>query len=366
MPILLAMRILWVFNHPAPYKVDFFNELGKRADLEVLFERGSEADREKGFYSEKPTNFKAVFLNALPLGPHNSYTNGIIPYLKKDYDVIVINGWSTFGEMKSIDYLKKHGKKYVFAINGGLTKNKCLFPLESIKKHYISGADLYLCPDDNSRSYLLHYGAEESRIKLYPYSTVYEREVLSKPISKEERKTFYESKGIKAKNVYVAAGQIIRRKNPLRLISYFSKAGKENALVFLGSGKLENKAKELVKKLHMENVYFPGFKNKQETLKYLGNADASIFLTKEDIYGHVVNESLSQGTPVIASPFSNAARKLISNGVNGYLVNSEKEFLIALGNSLSEQMRENALKTARSQTLEEMAKVHLDILGAIQ
>ena len=33
------MRVLIIFNHPAPYKVSVFNELAKYVDLTVLFER---------------------------------------------------------------------------------------------------------------------------------------------------------------------------------------------------------------------------------------------------------------------------------------------------------------------------------------
>lgn len=355
------MKILWVFNHPAPYKVDFFNELGKHAQLRVLFERGREADREKAFYYSSPLNFEAVFLKSLPLGPHNSYSFGLLPYLKEPYDVIVINGWSTFGEMKAISYLRKKGIPYVFAINGGIIKKHGCLPLEKLKEHYIKGADLYLCPDQNSARYLTHYGAEENRIRFFPYSTVFQKDVRNASLTKEERKAFYEQRGIKARNVYVSVGQFIKRKDPLTLIEYFKDAPKEDALVLLGSGPLKGKMEKEIKKLGLHNVYLPGYKDREETLAYLAHAEASIFLTKEDIYGHVVNESLSQGTPVIASPFSNAALKLIKDGSTGYIIKNKDEFLMALQNSLNEDIRENCLVQNQEETIEKMVESHLAI-----
>ena len=45
------MRVLIIFNHPAPYKVEAFNELSKYCDLTVLFERTKAKDRPDSFYA---------------------------------------------------------------------------------------------------------------------------------------------------------------------------------------------------------------------------------------------------------------------------------------------------------------------------
>ena len=40
------MRVLFMVNIPSPYRVDFFDELGKLCDLTVLYERKNASDRE--------------------------------------------------------------------------------------------------------------------------------------------------------------------------------------------------------------------------------------------------------------------------------------------------------------------------------
>ena len=47
------MKILFLTNIPSPYRVDFFNELGKLCDLTVLFEKQIAQDREKQWFEEK-------------------------------------------------------------------------------------------------------------------------------------------------------------------------------------------------------------------------------------------------------------------------------------------------------------------------
>ncbi len=356
------MKILWVFNHPAPYKVDFFSLLGEKCDLTVLFERDNESDRNSEFYKAKESNYESVHLHGIKLGPHNTYTNKIIPYFKKGYDLIVINGWSTLAEMKAIRYLHKHGIPYVFAINGGLIKKEESSLRKNLKTRHIKGASLYLCPDLNSKKYLLYYGAEEAKIRLFEYSTVKKAELIDAPKTKEERKAFYEKLGIKQEKVYLSIGQLIDRKRPLELLEWFKDAPKDCALVYLGEGPLFQEMAARIKKLGLDNIYMPGYKSHKETLEYLSYADASIFLTGEDIYGHVVNESLSQACPVIASPYSNAALKLIENGKDGFIVDTKEEFLKALS-SIREEMRMGALKASSSETLEAMVESHLKIFG---
>ncbi len=358
----MGMKVLWIFSHPAPYKVDFFNELGKRVELTAIFERDADADREKLFYGEKAKNFKAVFPKRIKLGPHNVYCPGIIKYFaKRDYDIVVVNGWSTFAEMKVIRYLKRKKIPYVFAINGGLIKDNESPMRKRFKKRYISGANLYLCPDENSASYLEHYGAEKEKIAYYPYSTISKEEVIDKPIPKKERLAFYEKQGVKAENVFICVGQLIERKNPITLVRYFAKCDPKDALVFLGSGPLKREIEAEAQKLGLNNVYLLGFKNRKETLEFFANSDASIFLTGEDIYGHVVNESLSQGTPVIGNWNSNSARKLIDDGYNGFHVNDEKSFLMAIQNIKANDLRSNCIQTASNETLEAMADRHMEI-----
>src|SRR5574344_2838357 len=98
----------------------------------------------------------------------------------------------------------------------------------------------------------------------------------------------------------------------------------------------------------LNNVVIKDYEPHKKILSLFQMADFSIFLTKEDIYGHVVNESLSQGTPVIASTNANSSLNLIQDGTNGYLVNIEKNDTIekALLREPNEALRLGALETA--------------------
>ena len=61
------MRVLFLTYSPAPYRVDFFEELGKKVNLTVCFEITPDTDKIKNnrndiWYSASNNNFKSIFL----------------------------------------------------------------------------------------------------------------------------------------------------------------------------------------------------------------------------------------------------------------------------------------------------------------
>ena len=74
------MKVLIVFNHPAPYKVRLFNALSKEIDLDVIFERKTAKDRPADFYVENKYDF--IFLDAAK-GQYIYF----LPYIEKLLDV---------------------------------------------------------------------------------------------------------------------------------------------------------------------------------------------------------------------------------------------------------------------------------------
>ena len=57
------MKVLFLTNIPSPYRVDFFNELGKLCELTVLFEREKATDRE--WDSNNNINYEAIYLKGI-------------------------------------------------------------------------------------------------------------------------------------------------------------------------------------------------------------------------------------------------------------------------------------------------------------
>lgn len=360
------MKVLWLFNHPAPYKVDMFNLLGKSCDLSIIFEREKEGGRNSIFYGEKK-EFKHKTCNGLKWGSLNSFSLTPIKEIKKgNYDVIVINGWRTLTEQKTLFYLKRRHIPYVFAINGGIAKEKENGLIYKLKKKYIEGASLYICPDSVSKDYLVRYGADENKVRYFHYSSIFEKDILKAPLAKEKKEELRQKLGYanKGDKLFVSSGQLIERKNFIYLINIFKKLPSNYKLVISGEGEQKEEILSLIKENKLSNVTLSEYLKKNELLQLFSISDAFVFLSKEDIYGHVINEALSQGLPVISSNKVNASLNLIEDNKNGYVVSLEDEqgIIKAIKSDSLSYMGEACLETARNNTIEISSSDTLKIL----
>ena len=357
-------KILIVFNHPAPYKVRLFNELSKNFEIHVIFERNSNSDRDKNFYFENKYNFITHKIHGIKLGKEGMLSCGVKRHLQKnEYDLVILNGYSHFPEMNAISYLKKWKIPYVLYINGGIIKKESSLK-SKIKRHFIRQANAYFSPDEDSNKYLAYYGANEKRIYNYPYSTIYESEIANvKPNKAEIRKTL----GIKFDKVFVSVGQLIKRKNYLSLVQEWQKFPGNYGLFLIGDGKNRKEIEQFISDHNIQNIKLLGSMPREKMFEYIRCSDAFLFPSKEDIYGHVINEAVSQGVPVISTNKVNSANKLIKNGLNGYVLETlqGEEFAKAVDNLMKLDCYESCISTAKENTIEKMSEAHVKMINEV-
>ena len=357
-------KVLIVFNHPAPYKVRLFNALSNHFDLHVIFERKSASDRNKGFYFEEKYNFTTHKIHGIKIGREGLISSGVKKHLQyNEYDLIIMNGYSHYAEMNAINWMKKWHTPYVLYINGGKIKKECALK-RKIKHHFITRANAYFSPDEESNKYLVYYGANPKVIYNYPYSTIYEREICyNKPNKEGLRKEL----GINFNKVFVSSGQLIARKNYLSLVKEWKKYPENYGLFLIGDGKQRKEIENLIKTENIKNVVLTGFLPREKMFKYFQAADCFLFPSKEDIYGHVINEAFSQGLPVISTNKVNSAVKLVKDGQNGFLLDSleGEQLKKAIEDVLNNDFFTECIKTAKANTIEVMAERHIEMIEEV-
>lgn len=125
------MNVLFIWRGPSPYRVDFFNELGKLCNLTVLFEMRPNdiKDKKIEWFHEDYKYFKGIYLKKIHIINSIWCCYDIFKYLKqhKSYDVIVIGMYSTFTQMLAILYMKLFNIKYYINSDGGFVKKKHLY-----------------------------------------------------------------------------------------------------------------------------------------------------------------------------------------------------------------------------------------------
>ena len=354
------MKTLFVFNHPAPYKVHVFNILSELTDIQVIFERRSAKDRHDSFYANNKYNFPLIFFERGAFSNENTTTGELRRYIKKhhqEYDQIIMNGYSTIAEMKAIRYMIKHHIPYVLQINGGIIKkDNCL--KRKLKRYFISHAAKYFSPCTEADKYLVFYGAKQEAIHHYPYGNYFANEVIKKPADEQTKQELRRKWNLPNGKLFVNASQFIERKNNMQLISLFK--DREEFLLLIGSGKEKEKYEKYIKDNNINNIILMDFLKKKELFEVLQSCDYFITLSAEDIFGHTTLEAMANGLPVISSNRVVSSRDIIRDGENGYLVDiQDNAQIISAMEQVNPNMAMNAIETAKNNTIESSAiKLH--------
>jgi glycosyltransferase involved in cell wall biosynthesis len=355
-------KVLFVFSHPAPYKVHFFNSLAQHVDLTVVFERTLGSYSQKQYQNSPPFQFKTIKIGGFPIGKENHYSTQLIRHLKKHtYDLIIMNGYSSWTEMLTIRYLIKKKIPYYLYVNGGIIRKESRIKY-LLKKYLISHAKSYFSPSPVMDSYLLHYGATKETIFHYPYATIFEHDVRLHPLTLEEKMAIRSRYHLSSQHLTISVGQFIKRKNFLALLTFWTTLPTSFHLLLVGDGPLFHQYQKFIARHALRNVTLLTFQPKATLLEMYQSADAFILLSKEDIYGHVINEALSQGLPVMTTIQTMSGQHLITPH-NGRLVDVHQpatwrkafEELVSLENPQA------SLSVARNNTFEKMVQQHLTI-----
>lgn len=361
-------KVLFLTNIPSPYRVAFFNELGKICDLTVVFEKYASTERDSSWKNFTVNSFTAIFLKGISISVNKAFCINIISVLRrKPYDVIIIGGYNTPTAMIASEWLRLRNVPYILNADGGYIKNDNKL-VKFIKKRYISAATAWICTSEKTKEYFKYYGAIENRIYKYPFTSIYRKQLLKFPLTGDEKNRIRKQLGIREKHMIISVGQFIYRKGFDILIRAMKKMEK-NIGVYIIGGNATKELLQLKERYNLTNIHFLAFMEPIKLHEYYKAADIFVLPTREDIWGLVINEAISFGLPVITTTGCIAGLELVTNGINGYIIptddNNELEQKIRLildNKKLAASMSTASLSIAQKYTLESMACVHLKII----
>ncbi|MEM8525748.1 MAG: glycosyltransferase family 4 protein [Bacteroidota bacterium] len=174
------------------------------------------------------------------------------------------------------------------------------------KDEELSLADQVIVASSFTKSTLQHASIKLKKIQVIPYGF---------PKTYQSR-TYQSPKNRKLKALFV--GRLSQQKGLSYLFEAIAKFSSEIELTLVGSKTTNNF--DLLDEHLSKHTWLPYVRH-QELLKLMREHDFLIFPSLFDGFGLVITESMSQGTPVIATQAS-AAPDLIENGKNGWIISS--------------------------------------------
>ncbi len=150
----------------------------------------------------------------------------------------------------------------------------------------------------------------------------------------EDKKTLTNSKKLN----FIQVSELDKNKNlyaSIHVIQMLNKNGIDAKLTVVGEGREEEKYKKIVKEKQLESkVFFKGYiKNKDQLKELYRTNDIFIMLSKQETFGLVYVEAMSQGLPIIYTK---------GTGIDGYF-NEEQ-----VGHSLDLKQIDNIVKIIRN------------------
>ena len=360
-------KVLFITNYPAPYRVRFFDELGKYMAVTVLFSDRVEEKKHRSaqWFESGEGHFRVEQLKKRIFSRHGrDLCTDVVDWIKKDFDHIVVCGYSNPTAIYAMAYMRLHKIPFFMEVDGGLIREEASCK-RLAKSRLVGWANAWISSGSYTTKYLMHYGAREEDIHFYPFSSLWERDIPETAASSEEKEALRRELGIAEEKMVLTIGQFIRRKGFDVLLRAAARLDDTIGIYIVG-GEPTEEYLNLCRELGLKNVHFLGFMKKEELVKHYKAADLFVLPTREDIWGLVINEAMAYGLGVITTDRCVAGLELVEDGVNGYIIPVEDEIALAekIGACFASDYRamgEASLEKVRPYTIENMVRAHLKI-----
>ncbi|SEI76923.1 Glycosyltransferase involved in cell wall bisynthesis [Alkalibacterium gilvum] len=356
------LSVLYLTAIPSPYKVSFFNELGKHCKLTVLFDKDKSNKRDNNWFDFNFDEFNGIILE-------NNISKLLSCFNKFKYDVIIVSNYSTKIGRFSVLFLSYLRIPFIISVDGGLIDYDESFFKHILKKKLISKANAWLSTGKATNNYLLYYGADKEYIYNYPFTTMKNKDILKQPLTMSEKEKIRANLNIPYRNMILSVGRFIHSKGFDTLIKA-AKELKEDTGIYIIGGDPTEELLDLKNRNEINNVHFINFQEYNILKEYYLAADLFVFPTRGDVWGLVINEAMANGLPVVTTTSCVAGIEMVKESVNGYLIPKDNVNLIVertnsiLNNErLRYHMSVKSIETAHEYTIEKMAKTTFDILA---
>lgn len=304
-------NVLYISNIEVPYRSEFFNQLSKKVNLTVLYERRKSSNRDENWTNSVKSNYRIEYLKGIKIKNEYSFDFKILKYIfSEQYDKIIIGCYNSPSQILAILMMRLLKKKYILNLDGEYFLDGNNFK-RKIKRFLIKGAQEYLIAGEKAGENLSKYVPKE---RVHPY---YFSSLTNKDIQENSKNS---NKNINDKILVV--GQFFNYKG-LDIALDVAKKMPEKKFEFVGMGNRSQLFRDLVKKLEINNVEIIPFLSKDELEQEYINCKMLVLPSRKECWGLVINEAASFGMPIVASSGSGAAVEFLSDEFSQFLAISK-------------------------------------------
>ncbi len=331
-------KLAIITTHPIQYNAPLFRLLTERnqIDIKVFYTWSQSAAGEKydpGFGQHIKWDIPLLegydysFVENISKNPGSHHYKGINnPTLIKQIedwgaDALLVYGWSFKSHLQCLRYFHKKipvffkGDSTLLDESPGLKQLARRFFLQWV----FSFVDVALYVGDANKKYFLKHGLKPSQLLFAPHAVDNVRFQKKEESVREAAALRTQLHIHPADTVFLFAGKMEKKKNPILLLQVFLTLTRENVhLVLAGNGELEAELKALA--AGKTRIHFLPFQNQlmMPTLYQLCEVFVLPSSGPGETWGLAVNEAMAAGKAVLVSNACGVAADLVEDGKNGY------------------------------------------------
>jgi glycosyltransferase involved in cell wall biosynthesis len=316
-------RVAFVSPEPTPYRSPLLDRVAVQGgiDLTVIYAARTVADRT---WQVEPQH-DAVFLDGVSVP-------GVSGVLRHEYPVtpgiwralgrarpacVVVSGWSTFASQAALGWCRLHRVPYVLLVESHDSGPKAGWRRQvkqTVVPPVVRGASSVLVTGSLAGESVVALGAQPDRVRVFANTVDVAAYGDRADALAPRRDELRESLGLARDEVAVVfVGRLAPEKGLDTLVRAAAEA--DMPLILVGDGSERARLESLGGR-----VAFTGDRPWESVVETYVAADVFALLSTHEPWGVVVNEAAACGLPLVLSDRVGAARDLLRDGENGFLV----------------------------------------------
>lgn len=336
------IRLAHLVSHPIQYFAPLYRELATRPeiDLTVYFYSDATAGEFHDAGFGRSVVWDTPLLGGyehrfLPSARRTGISGGFLKrpnidivqaIARERYDAMWVHGYAHMTTWLAAAAAQARGTKVLIrddqTLLHGRPAHRQALKTVALRSLYARAYGLY--PGQQSRRYFRRYGMAPERLYRARYSVdnaYFRARATELALRRAEVRAAF---GItNDAPVVLFCGKLIDKKQPLALLEAFGRVRADQPcwLLIAGDGELRGAAEATITRHNVPNVKLAGFLNQSQLPEAYAAADMLVLPSKlHETWGHVVNEAMNFGLPIVVSDKVGCANELVEHGGNGFIV----------------------------------------------
>jgi len=351
------VRVALVTEIPAPFRTPIFNALAARDDVElqVLFLAAQDPRRSYVVrWGELDFAYEVLPGKQVQRGGRwVVLTHGLVRALRRfDADVVIVGGWNQPASWEALAWTALKRRPLVAWVESTARDERPgSGPLEALKRALIRACGGFLVPGRASADYLAGLGAGARPIEIAPNAV--DTRVFGADVARtrERREAVRAELGVEG-CVVLCVARLAPEKNVELLLEAFRLLDGDVRLVVVGDGP----ERAQLEAAAPAGTRFTGWLEREELVRWYAAADVLVSPSRSEQWGFAISEAAAAGLPIVTTTAVGAARDLVEEGVNGFLVDPHDAS--ALADALRRLAADPALRASASARSRELAATH--------